>query len=73
MFTRFIACLEGAKFELYNREQVLNPRHHWPDENFPVTKLTGRNVRLAKLSDLKIHVINNSFLDEVDEKNSHFF
>ena len=58
---------------LYNREQVPNPRHHWSDENFPVTKLTGRNVRLAKLSDLKIHVINNSFLDEVDEKNSHFF
>jgi hypothetical protein len=25
------------------------------------------------LPDLKIHVINNSVLDEVDEKNSHFF
>ena len=58
---------------IFNREQVPNPHYHWPGKNLPVTKLTGRNVRLAKLSDLKIHVINNSFLDEVDEKNSHFF
>ena len=72
-FVRITGLYFPAKFELYNREQVPNPLHHWSDENFPVTKLTGRNVRLAKLSDLKIHVINNSFLDEVDEKNSHFF
>jgi len=65
--------LKGAKFELYNREQVLNPRHHWPDENFPVTKLTGRNVSLATLPDPEDTCYYNSFLDEVDEKNSHFF
>ena len=36
-FVRITGLYFPAKFELYNREQVLNPRHHWPHENFPVT------------------------------------
>jgi hypothetical protein len=36
-FVRITGLYFPAKFELYNREQVPNPRHHWPHENFPVT------------------------------------
>lgn len=43
MFTRFIACLEGAKFELNNRNQAQKPRHDWGREKNPVIAMTGKS------------------------------
>ena len=37
---------------IYNREQAPNLRHHWPDENFPVTKLTRCNVSAASCREI---------------------
>ena len=38
---------------IYNREQATNSHYYWPDENFPVTKLTGRNVSPASCQKAK--------------------
>ena len=36
-----------------NREQAHNPRHDWPAEKNPVTKMTGRNLSLASYRQIK--------------------